>query len=408
MGLQHSVTPIVTNGLLFNLDATNPRCYNGQENLVRFSEDFSNSAWLRGGGFGDVSISNLALPVTGSGNAFLWTASGLFPNLTQLTISVTEGQVYTYSFYAKYDNQRYVTIVSEEGWGGSSNFDLINGVPSDATNGSMQALSDGWYRCSFKFTIPAGITVFRPQIRMGAYDGTNYSGSRVYFGGVQLETGSTLTSYTRTTSSAITRTWFDLTDNRYDAVLTNNPTLSNNSLQFVSVGTTVTNKYGTITIDEGILRPNNKTKSWSLEAFFKYVSAPGNSEAGVIAREGCNSGIYINTDATLQHFIKTDQCWTGAVGVTLATLTAGNYYHTTMVYNAGTITSYLNGSQVGITTLDLNTYDIYPHGTPLHIGGIRYLYATNTDINIARGYNRALTAAEVSQNFQSVRRRFGI
>jgi hypothetical protein len=407
MGLQHSVSSIVSDRLLFNLDATNPRSYDGKENLLRYSEDFSNSAWIRGGDFGQIGITNIAPPGQGA-NAFLWTAAGMYPLIAQSPISVTTGQVFTYSFYAKYVNQRYVTIVSEDGWGGGSNYDLINAIPSDATNGSMQALSDGWYRCSFKHTIPAGITVYRPQIRLGAYDGTNYLNSQVYIWGAQLETGSTLTAYTKTTNSAITRTWYDLTDNQYNALLTNNPTYTNGVMQFRATGQNLTNQYGTITIDEGILRPGNKTKSWTLEALFRYVSAPGNSEAGIIAREGCNSGIYINTDNTLDHAIKTDQCWTGAPTVRLATLTAGTYYHTVMVYNAGTITSYLNGVQVGTASLNLNIYDIFPHATPLHIGGIRTLYSTNADINIARGYSKALTAAEVSQNFQSVRGRFGL
>ena len=408
MGLQHSVSSIVTDRILFNLDATNPRSYDGKENLLRYSEDFSNSAWIRGGGFGQIEISNVAPPGQGT-NAFLWTAAnGQFPNLTQSPISVTTGQVFTYSFYAKYVNQRYVTIVSEDGWFGGSNYDLLRGIASDSINGSMQALSDGWYRCSYKHTIPAGITVYRPQIRIGAYDGTNYLNSQVYTLGAQLETGSTLTAYTKTTNSAITRTWYDLTDNGYHALLTNNPTYTNGVMQFRATGQNLTNQYGTITIDEGILRPGNKTKSWTLEALFKYVSAPGNTEAGIIAREGCNSGIYINADNTLNHIIKTDQCWTGASGVTLATLSAGTYYHTVMVYNAGTITSYLNGVQVGTASINLNIYDIYPHDTRLHIGGIRHLYSNNADINIARGYSKALTAPEVSQNFQSVRRRFGL
>ena len=407
MGLIHSPASIVTDGLLFYLDATNSRAYDGKENLLRYSEDFSDNAWGKGGGFGQIVITNVASP-DGTGNAFLWTASGLFPNMSQPAISVSAGQVFVFSFYAKYFNQRYITTVSEEGWGGGSNFDLINGISSDATNGSMQALSNGWYRCSFRHTIPAGITVYRPQIRVGAYDGTNYSGSGVYLSGAQLETGTTLTSYTKTTTSAITRSWYDLTPNGYNVALTNNPTYTNGVMQFRATGSNLSNQYGTITIDEGILRPGNKTKSWTLEALFRYVSAPGNSEAGIIAREGCNSGIYVNTDNTLDHAIKTDQCWTGAPLVRLATLVPGTYYHTAMVYNSGTITSYLNGVQVGTGSINLTTYDIFSHGTPLYVGGIRHLYATNTDINVIRGYNKALTATEVAQNFQSVRRRFGL
>lgn len=404
MGLQHSVTPIVTDGLLFNLDATNPRSYNGQENLVRFSEEFDNSAWAYTS-FGTLATAQSTGEIAPDGTStadlitFVPDSTGQCRR-TQLYIGLPAG-TYTASVYVKRGTLHqigwFVTTNQAPFPNATYNFD------TDSVSGggtfTRTIVGNGWVR----LTCTATITTHDAGIGFIASNtGT------VFAWGAQLELSGSVSNYTRTTSSAITRTWFDLTDNRYNAVLTNNPVLSSNTLQFRATGQNLTNQYGTITIDEGILRANNKTKSWSLEAFFKYVSAPGNSEAGIIAREGCNSGIYINTDGTLDHAIKTDQCWTGAPLVRLATLVAGTSYHTVMVYSSGTITSYLNGVQVGTATLNLSLYDIFPHGTPLYIGGIRTLYSTNTDINIARGYNRALTATEVSQNFQSVRRRFGL
>jgi len=404
MGLQHSSGPIVTNGLLFNLDATNPRCYNGQENLLFYSEEFDNPLWgitL----FGTLATAQSSGEIAPDGTA---TADLITfrPDTTgqcrrnQYYIGLPSG-TYTASVYVKRGTLPYINwylTASQVPYpyvGYNFDTDTVYGTGTFART----IVGNGWVRLTSTYTITTH------DANVGFIAGNE---GTVYAWGGQLELSGSVTNYSKTTSSRITRTWFDLTDNRYNAVLTNNPVFSNNTLQFRATGQNATNQYGTITIDEGILRPNNKTKSWSLEAFFKYISAPGNSEAGIIAREGCNSGIYVNTDGTLNQAIKTDQCWTGAPIVNLGTLTAGNYYHTIMVYNSGTVTSYLNGVQVGTATLDTSLYDTFPHNNSLYIGGIRTLYATNTDINIARGYNRALTATEVSQNYQSVRGRFGV
>lgn len=404
MGLQHSVGQIVTNGLLFNLDATNPRCYNGQENLVRFSEEFDNSAWAYTS-FGSLATAQSGGEIAPDGTAtadlitFVPDSTGQ-SRRTQFYSSLPAG-TYTASVYVKKGTLSQISwfLTTNQVPYPNATYNFDTDVVSGAGTFTRTIVGNGWVRLTSTYTITthdAGIGF------IASNEGT------VLAWGAQLELSGSVTNYTKTTSSAITRTWFDLTDNRYNAVLTNNPVLSNNTLQFRATGTNATNQYGTITIDEGILRPNNKSKSWSLEAFFRYVSAPGNNEAGIIAREGCNSGIYINTDGTLNHAIKTDQCWTGAPIVNLGTLTAGTSYHTVMVYSAGTITSYLNGVQVGTASLNISLYDIFSHGTQLYVGGIRFQYATNIDINIVRGYNRALTATEVSQNFQSVRRRFGL
>lgn len=402
MGLQHSSGPIVTNGLLFNLDATNPRCYTGQENLISYS-NYDPKTWSNLLPQNTTLVTGIDAP-NGTNTAVRiicndstgGTATGYRASLFRVNFPdfTADGSItYTVSFYVR-------LISGSNSNSGQLTFDLHDAGPG--LDYKPLLVQNQWVRVSASAIPVSGVKNFLDLLS------DNICNYTLDFWGVQIENGSSATTLTPTNGSQVRRTWFDLTDNRYNAVLTNNPVFSNNTLQFRATGQNATNQYGTITIDEGILRANNKTKSWSLEAFFKYISAPGSSEAGIIAREGCNSGIYVNTDNTLNHAIKTDQCWTGAPIVNLGTLAAGNYYHTVMVYDAGTVTSYLNGVQVGTASLNLSLYDTFPHGTLLYIGGIRTLYATNTDINIARGYNRALSATEVSQNFQSVRKRFGI
>lgn len=202
-------------------------------------------------------------------------------------------------------------------------------------------------------------------------------------------------------------TWTDLSGKGYNATLFNTPTFSNNTLQF----RVASSNYATCSFNEGLLKNTNESGSWTIESAFKYVSAPSVSEAVVAGRQGCHGGIYINTNNTLQHAIKTDQCWTGASVVTATSMTTGNWYHTMMVYTNGTTLTYLNGVYINGGSINLTTYDISGYNNTFWIGGIDTGgtdYFTNIDLSFVKCYNRALTAAEVQQNFNATRGRFGI
>jgi hypothetical protein len=80
------------------------------------------------------------------------------------------------------------------------------------------------------------------------------------------------------------------------------------------------------------------------------------------------------------------------------------YYHLVYTYDSTTFRLYKNNVQVGIlvATVTLPTLGT-THG--LASGGTEYFEG---NMYAARYYNRALTAAEVSQNFNALRGRFGI
>lgn len=202
-------------------------------------------------------------------------------------------------------------------------------------------------------------------------------------------------------------TWTDLSGKGYNATLFNTPSFSNNTLQF----RVASSQYASCSFDEGIMKSTNNTGSWTIESAFKYISAPTISEAVVAGRQGCHGGIYINTDNTLQHAIKTDQCWTGASIVTATTMSINTWYHTMMVYSNGVTYTYLNGVFINSGSINLGTYTIGSYPNTFWIGGIftgATNYYTNTDLSFVKCYNRALTASEVQQNFNATRGRFGI
>ena len=196
-------------------------------------------------------------------------------------------------------------------------------------------------------------------------------------------------------------TWYDLSGKGYNATLFNTPTFADNTLQF----RVASSNYATCTFNEGLLKNTNENGSWTIETSFKYISAPTVNEAVVVGRQGCHGGIYIYINNTLRHAIKTNSCWTGHSSVTATTMIAGKEYHTTMVYNNGTTFTYLNGNFINSSLIDLTTYDFANYSNTFWIGGISNFF-TNIDLSFIKCYNRALSAAEITQNYNALKSRF--
>jgi hypothetical protein len=101
---------------------------------------------------------------------------------------------------------------------------------------------------------------------------------------------------------------------------------------------------------------------------------------------------------------------------TTVTLAANTYYHVAYSWNGLTVSVYLNGNlQATVSTLQAasgrqNVTQLGAGGTPRNIGSRGNGTANNWigTIDNARFYNRALTAAEVQQNFTALRGRYGI
>jgi hypothetical protein len=90
-----------------------------------------------------------------------------------------------------------------------------------------------------------------------------------------------------------------------------------------------------------------------------------------------------------------------------ATLSLNTWYHGVYVANveAATRQLYINGSLVDNNTL---TKQLRQYTSAYYIGAASVDYASNSIVSTARAYNRALTAAEVLQNFNATRKTYGI
>ena len=90
-----------------------------------------------------------------------------------------------------------------------------------------------------------------------------------------------------------------------------------------------------------------------------------------------------------------------------ATLSLNTWYHGVYVVDVENAvrTLYINGAFTGTGTL---TKQLRQYTSAYYIGAASVDYASNSIVSTARAYNKALTAAEVLQNFTATRKTYGI
>lgn len=200
-------------------------------------------------------------------------------------------------------------------------------------------------------------------------------------------------------------TWFDLSGNGNNGELVSSPiyNFDNPNLKFFQ-----------FVNDDFIRIQNNTSLDTQTPSVEVWVKTNSTSQNGFWFEKG-----NVNTQYSLfqeSSFIQWRQYFSSGQGLTNLSTTTATYMNTTSwyqvigTYTSGTRRLYINGVQVNSDT-QIGTIATNSGGMSIGVyggysGGRGYYY--NGNLSICRVYNRALTPAEIQQNFNATKGRFGL
>ena len=183
--------------------ANKPFLRKGAVNLLTYSEQFDNAAWIKIG----TTVSQNAITApdgTNTADKIIEVAGSSSPRVANTT--VVSLVPYTISLYAKAAERTQIRIVADGSAGKSAYFDLSNGVVVSAgasATASIALAINGFYRCVLTYTPSAtGTGFYIATAEAGNTIGSGDNTKGVYLWGAQLETGSTASAYAPTTTAA--------------------------------------------------------------------------------------------------------------------------------------------------------------------------------------------------------------
>jgi hypothetical protein len=396
---------IVRSGLVLDLDASYIRSYS--PNVAPNPTDIF--AWCGTAGVNSCTISRdasitrqygstpLKMVVTGN-DPYISSYANSFWNLAP----AINGQTWTVSVYVKASvattGELFVFGADSSGsYGGAGTYG----------NSTAINITTSWTRVSFTTTM-SGANVAYIQVRLDGPNGSG-AGTTIWWDGLQVERASSATTFN---PYYIGNTvWKDVSGSGNSAglynggggnILIDGPTFNTSNggnILFDGV-----NDYGSIA-NSSSLRPTNEL---TIEMVIKAVSttAGWNHLFGINPYTSYSPLIFLETGGQLiraLHFVDGVEyrCNTNE------TISTSVFKHVVFTFKPGdAIRSYFNGvasttASIPNGTLSYNTSNAFLIG---------YLGANwpNVQFGLVRMYNKALTQAEVSQNFQATKTRFGL
>lgn len=417
---------IVEDGLVLALDSANSRGYDSGENRITYSQDLTQ--W---GNTSSVDTSNTQFAPDGTQTADEVYATSTAANQGLINKNSNTGSTFvqnswhTFSVHWKAGTSSGVMI--QLPWndgasagvlatfvesGGEVSVPTVGGYGNRESGGAtVEKLDNGWYRFSITFRptgVPTGSYVvwLYPSITSGGARTTNTTS---YIWGAQTEVGEYATTYVKTEASNKVRgtTWTDLSLKGNNATLVNGTEYSPDNLgvltfdgtnDYVSFSYPSINVNGPYTVIQWI-RPSS-----ALVAGGSGASKPNgaNRKTSLVGPGPVwNPGIWMTSDYLRVH-AKT-QYRDAAINWTTTT-----WNMIGMTYD-GTNTGIIYGGEF-MTIAHTTPYSV-SNPTTLYIGAETNGGNTHNwlgDVGVTMFYNKVLTAAEVRQNYNAIRGRFGI
>ena len=262
-----------------------------------------------------------------------------------------------------------------------------------------------WIRLSVTFTTQANET----GVYMSSYGGDNAGEKLAYFG-YQIEQKAYSTPLVLGSRSANTVAGggglLDMTGNGYNIDLTS-PAITFDSGGFYFNTNTSTLPYIYPVANSTFDGLSNNTHTY--ECWIKLLGTPpGASDGYLFGRNGYHEGIMhykasnniIGVITWYNDVTNSGMTYTGSLNT---------WYHVVYVANVemGMRYLYINGVVQSSATLTKQLRQ-YTSGTGYYIGGASIDYVSNAIVSSAKAYSRALTDAEILQNFNATRKTYGL
>jgi Concanavalin A-like lectin/glucanases superfamily len=379
MGVAYNPT-IVTNGLVLALDAGNKKSYS--QNYHPNSLDiYGWYASIKGDAIANTStlsrdtisspVGNTPLKMVTTGNdSYLNSYNSSIWNLA----TAKSGQTWTVSVYAKADisttGQIFIFEVNSSG-------NYIE-APAKTIN-----ITTNWQRFDYTYTFTNANTT-NIQFRLDGAD--TFNGATIWWDGVQVERGSSATSFT---SKYTGENILDICGRLNNGTLTNGPSYSGSN-------------GGTLVFDGVDDRVEVSTAFGILSqytiAYWARRDAENRMPVSTISGDfywfGDNSWRYVHGGVAGEYYYSKP-----------TTISLGTWGYYVVVYNGSNVSIYRQGVYQG----QQSTTGTANFSSALRIGwwsSNTYAYLGN--IANVSFYNRALTASEILQNFNALRTRYGI
>lgn len=414
----------VKENLKLLIDVSNNKNLLYPENLFSFSEDFFNAAWVKDL---EVSFSNTleTQAPDGTYNATKMVLNPRYKGAIPIyrTFNVSPLLRYTESLYVKYAGMRYAFFWWDTGGGNGCTveIDLLNGTIRNTRigdsiyytsfNTGITSVGNGWYRVyisGIPTAIQSNVTprIYCSNTATGAIfnfgnpvDYNENGRDGIYIWGWQAEQSSIPTTYTKTTSSAITRQVIDFSESKINGTL--------------SGGSGVLYPDGLMFFDgsNDIISFNVSALNFSTEQTVFIGLMPNENDANRRNPYNQSFGGY----GTITHETNgTFNYYHGSAGVdadpyqgTTSTFTVNQNEKSIISVSRGSsnVKWYKNGA------LSDTVSNLFPvtrsFNSTLSIG-FGYAGAYSGNIYFVAVYDRQLTDNEILQNFNAIRTRYGV
>jgi hypothetical protein len=290
---------------------------------------------------------------------------------------------------------------------GVTNFDLADGTPNADYTSSL--ITGEWVRVQSSAVSTAVAKSFVDLLSDGARDYV------LDFWGLQIEPGFSATQLTTTTGSVATANvnlWRDLTSNGLTGTFSNNPLYDGSNQGNLSFNGT----NASVNLPNSSLLQFLNRSAYSFEVWVYPRTDTSSNYPGFINRES-NTGTgrdgynlyYTKVGvAAGSNLVATERFGTGTQNSVGTTLTDAVFFNNWQcyctTYNGTTLSFYRNGVLIGSIESTVNVTNTTQVVTIGQRGGVY----SDSKIATTKFYNTALTATEVSQNFNALRGRYGI